>query len=158
MSENCGQSRDGANTSIPNCCGNGLGIPRLAALVAVSNSGGGRLILRVRESLEPRANKNVALAVRFLVSRRSTPALAISLLEVPSFGSLAKIEGRIAEMGAAELPPRCESKIAVAVSPYATCSNPCTPFFPMIRFTAANKYRSKKMPKPARNAQSGDGL
>ena len=41
-----------------------------------------RFALRVRESLTPRANKNVALAVKLLVSNRSTPALAISLREV----------------------------------------------------------------------------
>src|SRR5215467_13245918 len=120
MSEICGENRGGENTNIPNCCANGLGIPSLASLVSVSTSGGSRFTSRVRESLEPRANKNVALAVRFLVSRRPTPALAISLLDVPSFGALIKIDGRIAEKGAAELPPSCERKIAVALSPYAT--------------------------------------
>src|SRR5215467_15201410 len=110
MSAKSDDSRDGENTSIPSCCGNGLGIPRLAALLGVSNSGGGRFTLRVRESLMPRANKKVALAVRFLPRRCSTPALAIALLEVVSAGSALKIDGRIEGLGAVELPPSSDRK------------------------------------------------
>src|SRR5215472_15347072 len=104
MSANCAESRDGGNTSIPSCWGNGLGIPRLEALVSVSSCGGGRFTLRVRESRRPRAHRNVALPVRFFVSRRSTPALAIALLEVDRLGSAVKIDGR-AEMAVADAPP-----------------------------------------------------
>src|SRR5215472_16359453 len=105
MSANCDEIRAGENTNLPSCCGNGFGIPRLAALVGVSTSGGRRFTLRVRESLRPCANKNVTLAVRFFVIKRSTPTLAISLLEVARFGSAVKIEGCIEGMGADELPP-----------------------------------------------------
>src|SRR5579859_2669137 len=108
MSANCVESRDGENTNIPSCCGKGSGMPRLGAFVGVSTSGGRRFALRVRESLRPRANKNVALAVRFLVSRCSTPALAISLLEVPRFGSAVKVDGWIEGIGVGEPPPRRE--------------------------------------------------
>src|SRR5215469_16617723 len=122
MSANCGEIRDAENTSSPSCCGNGWGIPRLVALLGVSNSGGGRFTLRVRESLIPRANKKVALAVRFLPRRCSTPALAIALLEVVSAGSALKIDGRIDGLGAVELPPSSDWKTWVAARPYATCS------------------------------------
>src|SRR5215467_13666041 len=105
MSANCDEIRAGENTNLPSCCGNGFGIPRLTALAGVSTSGGRRFTLRVRESLRPLAKRNVALAVRFFVSRRSTPALAIALLEVSRFGSAVKMEGLIDGMGARAPPP-----------------------------------------------------
>src|SRR5216684_7494120 len=158
MLSNWDESRAGGNTSVPSCCGKGLGIPKLAALSDVSRIGGGRFTLRVRESLTPRANKNVALAVRLLVSSRSTPALAIALREVCKFGSAVKIDGRIEGMGTTELPPSSDWKIWVATCPYATCSNAWTPFFSSARFTAASRYRSKKMPNPALRAHLSEGL
>src|SRR6516165_6548328 len=117
MSANCGESRAGENTGLPSCCGKGLGMPRLAALSGVSRTGGGRLTFTVRESLTPRANKKVALAVRLGLSRCSTPALAISLREVCKYGSAVKIDGRIEAMGVAELPPSSDWKIWVAACP-----------------------------------------
>src|SRR4029077_20303541 len=106
MLANWDESRAGGNTSIPSCCGKGLGIPRLAAFSGVSRTGGGRVTLRGRKSLTPRANKNVALAVRLLVSSRSTPALVIALREVCKFGSAVKIDGRIEGTGTTKNSPR----------------------------------------------------
>src|SRR5215469_3152099 len=104
MSANCGESRVKENADIPSCCGYGFGIPRLAALLGVRTSGDGRFTLRVRESLIPRTNKNVALAMRFFVRRRSTPTLVVALLEVARFGSAVKMDGWIDGIGARALP------------------------------------------------------
>src|SRR5947207_13591604 len=105
MLSNCDESRAGGKTSRPSCCGKGFGIPRLTGLPRVSNTGEGTFTLRVRETLTPRANKNVALAVRFLVIKCSAPAVAISLSAVCKFGSAVKIDGRIEGTGVVALPP-----------------------------------------------------
>src|SRR5438105_13468499 len=118
MLSNCDESRGGGNTSLPSCWGNGFGIPRATALPGVRTTGGRRFILWVRDSLTPRANKNVALAVRFLVIKRSAPAVAISLREVCKFGSAVEIDGRMNGMGRAAAPPSWDWKTWIAACPY----------------------------------------
>src|SRR4030081_3022331 len=108
MPSNLDENRACENTSLPSCWARGLGIPRLSALLGVSTTGDRRFVLRVRESLTPRANKNVALTVRFFVTKCSAPIVPISLREVCKFGSAVNMDGRIEGRAVTALPPRAD--------------------------------------------------
>src|SRR5215472_13852587 len=79
--------------------------PSEDAFAIVRMVGEGRLIFTVRGSLRPWENRYVALIVAFFESCRSMPALAISLYGVDRLGELVNIEGAIAVIGAAGVPP-----------------------------------------------------